>query len=172
LRDFTIETVFPMPPIRSMAMEIREVADAEAVATTWNGEAINQDTLHAGAIAIGSSWQVDIALAHAHGASGPTSVRVRSACINGPNLVSPSGHPIEVLTTGPLALTLSDAHAGSTTSYAPFAVPCDVTLVGVPWAAQGTVLGGGRADLTSARCGVVGSIDAVVDPDPSAGRLT
>jgi hypothetical protein len=148
----------------SIAMEIREVADAEAVATSWNGQSINEDMLHASAIAIGASWQVDITLAHAHGSSGPTSVKVRSTCVNGPNLTSPSGHPIEGLISGALVLALGDAHDGSTTSYSPFAVPCDLTLVGIPWAAQGTVLGGGRADLTSARCGVVGSIDALSDP--------
>jgi hypothetical protein len=84
---------------------------------------------------------------------------VRASCVNGPNTSSPTGHPIEILTTGPLSLTLADAHDGTSTSYAPFAVPCDITLVGLAWAAQGTVLGGGRADLTSARCGVVGSVD-------------
>ena len=45
-----------------------------------------------------------------------------------------------------------------------FAVPCDSALVGLPWAAQGTVVGGRRIDLTTARCGVVGSVDFVADP--------
>jgi hypothetical protein len=150
--------------VLGISMAIVEVADAESTATTWNSQGINTDVLSSTAIAIGSTWQVDIALAHAHGASGPTNVKVRSSCINGPNLTSPTGHPIEILTTGLLVLTLTDAHDGSTTSYAPFAVPCDITLVGLPWAAQGTVLGGARADLTTARCGAVGSIDQVSDP--------
>lgn len=149
----------------SISMDVREVADAEAVATTWNSQNINSDLLSATAIVIGSNWQVNIAIAgHTHGASGPTNVKVRTNCINGPNLNSPTGHPIEILTNGTLALTLADPHNGTITSYNPFAVPCDITLVGLPWAAQGTVVGGGRADLTRARCGVVGSVN--LNPDP------
>ena len=149
----------------SISMDIREVADAEAVATTWNSQNVNQDLLSATAIVIGANWQVNIAIAgHSHGASGPTNVKVRTTCINGPNLNSPTGHPLEILTSGPLALTLADAHNGTVTSYNPFAVPCDITLVGLPWAAQGTVVGGGRADLSRARCGVVGSVN--LNPDP------
>ena len=149
----------------SISMDVREVADAEAVATTWNSQNINQDLLSATAIVIGTNWQVNIAIAgHSHGASGPTNVKVRTNCINGPNLNSPTGHPIEILTNGTLALTLADAHNGTITSYNPFAVPCDITLVGLPWAAQGTVVGGGRADLSRARCGVVGSVN--LNPDP------
>jgi len=151
-------------PSAGIDLSIREVADAEAVATSWNSQGVNTDVLAAPAIAIGASWQVNITLAHGHGASGATSVKVRSSCINGPNLTSPSGHPIEILTMGTVALSLSDLHDGTSTSYAPFAVPCDITLVGTAWAAQGTVLGGGRADLTTARCGVVGSIDVIADP--------
>ena len=151
-------------PSIGISMSIAEVADVEATATTWNSQGINTDALSATAIAIGESWQVDIALAHGHGASGPTNVKVRSSCINGPNLLSPTGHPVEILTTGLLALTLADPHNGTATSYAPFPVPADISLVGLPWAAQGTVVGGGRVDLTTARCGVVGSIDQVGDP--------
>jgi len=56
-------------------------------------------------------------------------------------------------------------HDGSSADFEPdFSIPCDASLLGLTWAAQGTVLGGGRADLTSARCGVVGSIDVVADP--------
>jgi hypothetical protein len=149
----------------SISMDVREVADAEAVATSWNSQNINSDILSAAAIVIGSNWQVNILIAgHSHGASGPTNVKVRGTCINGPNLNSPTGHPVEVLTSGPINLTLADAHNGTVTSYNPFAVPCDITLVGLGWAAQGTVVGGGRADLTRARCGLVGSVN--LNPDP------
>jgi len=148
----------------SISMQIAEMADAEATAATWNSQGINTDVLASNAIAIGSSWQIDITLAHGHGAAGPTNVKVRSACINGPNLNSPTGHPVEILTSGPLALTLFDAHDGTTTSYSAFPVPCDLSLVGLPWAAQGTVVGGGRTDLSTARCGTVGSVDLIADP--------
>jgi len=151
-------------PTHGISFAIDEVADAEATATTWNSQGLNTDVLDSTAIAIGASWQLDITLGHSHGASGPTNVKVRSSCINGANLVSPTGHPIEILTSGALSLVLAAAHDGTTTSYPPFAVPCDITLVGIAWAAQGTVVGGGRADLTRARCGVVGSIDAIADP--------
>jgi len=149
----------------SISMDVREVADAEASATSWNSQNINSDILSATAIVIGGNWQVNILIAgHSHGASGPTNVKVRGACINGPNLNSPTGHPVEVLTSGTINLTLADPHNGTVTSYNPFAVPCDITLVGLPWAAQGTVVGGGRADLSRARCGLVGSVNLVPDP--------
>jgi len=149
----------------SIAMDIREAADAEAVATSWNGEGINSDVLSAGAIVLGSGWENAITLGHAHGGSGPTNIKVRTSCVNGPNLTSPTGHPFELLTAGPLSLLRTDSHNGTVADYEPdFPVPHDLSLVGLPWAAQGTVVGGGRADLTTARCGVVGSIDAIADP--------
>ena len=141
----------------SISMDVREVADATAVATSWNSQGINTDVLSSNTIRIGANWQVNITLGHAHGVSGPTNVKVRGTCINGPNLTSPTGHPVEVLTSGPISLTLADAHNGTVTSYNPFSVPCDITLVGLGWAAQGTVVGGGRADLSNARCGTVGT---------------
>jgi hypothetical protein len=150
--------------VTSIMMQIEEVADAEATAVSFNSQGINTDVLASNAVAIGSIWQIDITLGHGHGASGATNVKVRSTCINGPNLSSPTGHPVEVLTSGPLALTLFDAHDGTSTSYNAFPVPCDLSLVGLPWAAQGTVVGGGRADLSTARCGTVGSIDLISDP--------
>jgi len=74
-------------------------------------------------------------------------------------------HPFELLVAGPVLFTSTDVHDGATADHEPdFAVPNDPSLLGLPWAAQGTVVGGGRIDMTSARCGVVGSIDAVADP--------
>ena len=150
----------------SISMDIREVRDAEAIAVSFDSQNINTDDLDATAITIGRNWQVNIRIAGpSHGATGFTNVKVRTNCVNGPNLTSPTGHPVEVLTSGPLALTLADPHNGSVTSYNPFPVPCDITLVGLLWAAQGTVVGGGRADLTDARCGIVGSVNNNADPD-------
>ena len=149
----------------SIAMELHEVVSAEAVATSFHGDGINADVLSASAIVIGQSWETAIALGHAHGSSGPTSLKVRTSCINGPNLTSPTGHPFELLISGPLSLVRTAVHDGSSADFEPdFSIPCDASLLGLTWAAQGTVLGGGRADLTSARCGVVGSIDVVADP--------
>jgi len=161
---FTFGTTPQGSYFTSIAMEIREVTDAEASAASWNSQGINTDVLSSSAIAIGSTWETAIALGHAHGAAGPTNINVRTSCINGPNLVSPTGHPFELLIGGPLNLVRTDAHDGTSADYEPdFAVPCDVSLVGLAWAAQGTVLGGGRADLTTARCGVVGSVDFIAD---------
>jgi hypothetical protein len=154
----------------SISMEIREAKDAEAAALSWNGDGVNGHELACGAIAIGGTWSTSITLRRPHQASGsaPMSLRVRSSCVNGPTLSSPfGGRPVEVLTNGALALALLGTHGAAQNVPWPlpaFAVPCDVTLVGLPWAAQGTVLGGGFADLTSARCGVVGSVDLVADP--------
>jgi hypothetical protein len=85
----------------SISMKIGELVQTEAVATGWNGQGINTDVLSTGAIVMGGSWEAAIALGHAHGASGPTSLRVRTACINGPNLTSPTGHPFEAIDRGP-----------------------------------------------------------------------
>jgi hypothetical protein len=149
----------------SISMEISELVDVESVATTWNSQGVNTDVLSSGAIVIGRSWETAIALAHGHGAAGPTSIRVRVSSINGPNLTSPTGHPYELLIAGPLGLSWTDVHDGATADHEPdFPVPNDPALVGLPWAAQGTVVGGGRADLTTARCGVIGSRDDVADP--------
>jgi hypothetical protein len=154
----------------SISMEIREVKDAEATATTFVGNGDNDHELAAGAIAIGGTWSPSITLHRPHQASGnaPMSLRVRASCVNGPTVSSPfGGRPIEVLTSGVLTLALLGTHGAAQNVSWPlpsFAVPCDVALVGVPWAAQGTVIGGGFADLTDARCGVVGSIDLVADP--------
>jgi hypothetical protein len=154
----------------SISMEIREAKDAESTATTFHGDGNNDHELVTNAIAIGQRWSPRIVLHRRHQGSGnaPMSLHVRASCVNGPDLSSPvGGRPIEVLIAGPLALTLVGTH-GRQQNLAwrlpEFAVPSDITLVGLPWAAQGAVLGGGFADLTSARCGVVGSIDLVTDP--------
>jgi hypothetical protein len=158
------------PYFTSISMEIREAKDAEATAATFAGDGHNDHELDTGAIAIGASWSPSITLRRPHQPTGnaPMNVRVRASCVNGATLSSPfGGRPVELLVTGPLALTLTSTHGpGQNVSWPlpSFAVPCDIGLVGLTWAAQGTVLGGGFADLTDARCGVVGSIDVFQDP--------
>jgi hypothetical protein len=154
----------------SIAMEIREAKDAEATAASFVGNGDNDHELAAGGIAIGGTWSPSITLQRPHQGAGnaPMSLRVRASCVNGPTLSSPfGGRPIEVLTSGASALVLTGTHGpaqGVPWPLPSFAVPCDITLVGLLWAAQGTVIGGGFADLTDARCGVVGPVDFVADP--------
>jgi hypothetical protein len=169
--SFSFDSVIIEPPFElSISMEIREARDAEAAAVSWHGDGINDHELDAGAIAIGGAWSPSITLQRPHQAVGsaPMSLRVRASCVNGPNLTSPvGGRPLELLTSGALALVLGGTHGPALAvpwPFPSFAVPCDVGLIGFSWAAQGTVLGGGFADLTSARCGVVGSVDALADP--------
>jgi len=169
-QTFSFGTLVQFPYVFSLSMEIREATDAEATAATFVGDDHNDHELTAGAIAIGATWSPSVTLHRSHQATGnaPMNVRVRASCVNGPNLSSPfGGRPIELLVAGPLALTLTGTHGPAQSVPWPlpsFAVPCDVSLVGLTWAAQGTVLGGGFADLTDARCGVIGSIDVFQDP--------
>ena len=149
----------------SISMLLVEAADAEAVAVTFVGAGVNLDIYTSSAIAIGAGWENAIFVEAEHGPAGPTSIRVRPACALGPIFFSPTADLVQVLTMGPLLLVIADAHVGGFAGYEPdFPVPCDVSLVGLPWAAQGTVAGGGSIDLTNARCGVVGSVDFIPDP--------
>ena len=94
----------------------------------------------------------------AHGASGPLSLKVRSATFNGPNFPSPIGGRLtEVLVAGSFLSTIAGSHNGATGDIPPQLIPNQVSLVGVSWAAQYTVVGGGFADLSQAVYGIVDS---------------
>jgi hypothetical protein len=149
----------------SISMDVRESTDSESVATSWNSEAINVDTLTSNAITVGGTWTTGVTINHPHGASGALAMKVRGSCYNGPNATSPvGGRPVELLTQGGIALALSGSHNGSSGSFPAFAVPAVQAYCGLGWACQATILGGGFADLSSARCGTVGNIDLVPDP--------
>jgi len=169
VNSFTFGTTAVGSYFTSISMDIREVSDLEGVATSWNSQSINTDVLSSTAIILGAGWEVTINPAgppHSHGAAGPTNVKVRVSCINGPNVASPlGGDTIEVLTTGAIGLILVDAHGAGVADYEPdFVIPCDITLCGLGWAAQGTIVGAGDGHLTNARCGIVGTINVVPDP--------
>jgi hypothetical protein len=149
----------------SISMEIREVGDLEANATSWNGNGVNQDVLQGGALVVGGDWGPSVTLGDSHGSGGPLSLNVRQACASGAIASSPlGGRQVQVLTQGALALRLVGTHDGTTGTFPTFRVPPLLDLVGQPWAAQALVVGGGFADCSTARCGLVGTVDA--DPDP------
>jgi hypothetical protein len=145
----------------SISMEIREATDVVATVTTWNSEAINVDTLFSGPIVLGHTWTTALVENHSHGSGpSPMTLVVRTGCVNGTNVTSPvGGRPVEFLIAGSLALKLVGSHTPAGPSPFPdVPVPGTLALVGTPWAAQAIVLGGGFADLSSAACGIVGTI--------------
>ncbi|MEQ1895301.1 MAG: calcium-binding protein [Planctomycetota bacterium] len=128
-----------------------------ATSTTFAGDGINADTITPVNAVLGSSWSAPLTIGHAHGSGGPLVLKLRRSTVNGPNFISPVGGRLtEVLITGPLYGTFSGTHNGVTGDIAPQAIPNDLALVGLTWAAQYTVSGGGFADLSQAVVGVVG----------------
>jgi hypothetical protein len=129
-----------------------------AGSATFSGDGVNADVIAPVSAQLGSSWSAPLTLGHAHGAGGVLSLKVRSTTINGPTFVSPiGGRPTEVLVAGPVLAILSGSHDGSTGDIAPQEIPAgDFSLVGVSFAAQYVVLGGGFADYSQAVAGVIG----------------
>jgi len=120
------------------------------------GDGINADEIAPQDILLGSSWTAPLTIHHPHGTGGALTLMVRTTAVNGPNLTSPfGGRTIEFLVSGATLGTFGGTHDGSAGGIAPQAVPGDVTLLGVEWAAQYVVLGGGFADLSQAVVGVV-----------------
>ncbi|MSR63462.1 MAG: hypothetical protein EXS08_13555 [Planctomycetes bacterium] len=142
----------------SIAIDIREAADLSATANAFTGDGLNVDVLSASPAIVGHSWSAQVALGHAHGASGAVLLHVRTGVFNGPNVPSPiGGRLMEPLLSGPLLATLSSTHNGSTSAPITAAVPPQFGLLCVGWAAQATVTGGGFVDLSSAVSGVTGT---------------
>jgi len=128
-----------------------------AMSATFYGDGVNADAIAPLNAVLGSSWSAPLSIGHPHGAGGPLSLKVRSATINGPNFVSPIGGRLtEVLIAGQFLATLAGSHDGVSGDVPPQTVPNRVSLVGVDWAAQYTVVGGGFGDLSQAVFGVVG----------------
>jgi len=138
---------------------VRDRQCTTATSAAFPGDGVNEDVIFPENMAVGASWHALLFLGHDHGASGPLTLKVRTTAVNGPTFVSPlGGRPIEFLVTGPLLATLVGAHDGFTGDIGPVAIPADPALVGLPWAAQYTVLGGGFADLSQAVSGVLGCL--------------
>jgi hypothetical protein len=142
----------------SIAIDIREAADAPATVAPFTGDGINADVLLAPAIQVTQPWDVTLALGHPHGAGGVLSLRVRTQTTNGSNVTSPIGGRLtEVLISGPLLAAVAGTHDGSTGGFPTVEVPGSLALVCQEWAAQATVLGGGFGDLSRALIGTVGT---------------
>ena len=121
-------------------------------------DALNVDILSADPVVIGQDWSASVAIGHPHGAGGGVTLKLRTTCCSGPTLVSPfGGRQTKVLICGPILAQFSGTHNGATSTFGPIPVPVDMNLVGLQWAGQATVLGGGFADLSTAVSGVVGT---------------
>jgi Tol biopolymer transport system component len=131
---------------------------ALSTSASFSGDGVNADVIAPVNAVLGSSWSAPLTIGHPHGAGGPLSLKVRSVAINGPTLVSSiGGRPTELLIAGQLLAVLPGTHDGSTGDIAPQALPPDdASLVGLPWAAQYVVLGGGFGDHSQAVFGVIG----------------
>jgi hypothetical protein len=131
---------------------------SSASSSVFVGDGINLDLVSPVNMVIGQSWSAPLTLGHGHGASGPLSLRIRTGTVNGPNVNSPfGGRPVENLITGSLLAVLTGSHNGSTGGISPLLVPNDACFVGLGWAAQYTVVGGGFGDLSRAVFGVIGA---------------
>ncbi len=121
------------------------------------GDGINADTIAPLNAIIGSAWSAPLRIGHDHGASGPVSLMVRSTTVNGSNFTSPSGGRLtEFLIGGPFLARIAGTHDGATGGIPVQTIPNLPALVGVSWAAQYVVVGGGFGDLSQAVFGVVG----------------
>jgi hypothetical protein len=148
--------------LTSMSLAIREAKPITAVTGTWTGDGQNEDLLSQslGGAVIGSPWATAITSVNAHGASGPMSLTIRTGTVNGPNFPSPLGGRInEVLIGGPFLLSQTASHGAGPGpfSFPAVAIPKRLSVICVPYAAQGTIVGGGFADLTTAVTGVTGT---------------
>jgi len=128
-----------------------------ATAATYSGDGINADTIAPVAIVLGQPWSAPLTIGHPHGTLGPIQLRMRTGTVNGPNVPSPIGGRLtEPLISGPLLFSASGSHDGVTGDVSTLIVVPKLSLVGLSWAAQYTVLGGGHADLSQAVYGTIG----------------
>jgi len=142
----------------ALALEVREVADRRATANAFTGDGVNADVLLCQPIVVGTTWISQVQVGHAHGSAGGVVLRVRAAAVNGPTFASPIGGRLtELLVSGPLLASLPSSHDGSLTPPIALAVPVELGLIDVGWAAQAVVLGGGFADLSTAVVGISGT---------------
>jgi hypothetical protein len=146
----------------SMSMAVDEAADLSATTGVWTGDGQDEDVCSQspGGAVMGSPWVAAIFSANSHGAAGPMSLKVRAGTVNGPNFPSPLGGRInEVLVAGPFFITQTGSHgAGSGPfSFPVVTIPKRFSLIATAYAAQGTIVGGGFADLTTAVTGTTGT---------------
>ncbi len=126
--------------------------------TVYPGDGINADTIEPRNVKIGGTWSAPLTIGHSHGASGALSLMIRSTTVNGPNFTSPSGGRLtEFLVAGPFLAMIPGSHDGTTGGIPVQMIPGQPALLGVSWAAQYVVVGGGGfGDLSQAVYGIVG----------------
>ncbi len=129
-----------------------------ATSEPFFGDGVNPDILTANPPVIGGTWTASVTLFQTYGASGAFSVKIRASTLNGPTFACPSGgRNTEFLIGGTFYATLGGGSHDGVMGSISAGIPNDCALVGVPWAAQATVIGGGFCGLTTAESGVVGN---------------
>ena len=128
----------------------------------YAGDGINKDTVEPVNIVLGSTWSAPLTIspgpAHGHGAGGPITLIVRTTAINGPSITSPVGGRLtEKLTNGPVLARIAGSHGGQQGDIPLQPIANDPSLLGLSWAAQYIVLGGGFADFSQAVRGAITS---------------
>jgi len=120
------------------------------------GSGVNADKIQPVDVLVGGSWSAPLTLGHAHGSAGALTLRVHGAAVQGPSFPSPvGGRTTQLLVAGPLLASLGGTHDALTGDIPPQPIPNQLALVGMPWAAQYIVTGGGFADLSQAVVGLV-----------------
>jgi len=129
-----------------------------ATTNTFNGDGVNEDLLSAPAIVMGGSWSVTVTSVNSHGPGGPLALTIRASTVNGPTFTSPfGGRQSEFLIGGTVYAKYTGSNNGITGNITTGPVPTSCSLLGLPWAAQATIVGGGFGDLTNAVHGVIGT---------------
>ena len=131
--------------------------DLAAVSATYSGDGINLDTIAPVDALLGGSWSAPLTIGHPHGTGGLLTLMVRTCTNNGVNINSPAGgRRTEFLLAGPSLSVIRGFHDGITGNIPPQPVPNDTSLLGLTWAAQYVVLGGGFGDYSQAVYGITG----------------
>ena len=123
---------------------------------SYAGDGINDERVMPVNVVLGSSWSAPVVLGHTHGSGGPLVLSVHTTLTNGASFASPVGGRLtEFLVAGPLLARIAGTHDGARGDIPPQGIPNSSSLVGLGWAAQYTVAGGGHVDLSQAVHGMV-----------------
>jgi len=157
--DVVVGRTWTGPPVDEGRADLYRGSPVGLVrSATFRGDGVNADTVAAMDMELGSTWSAPLTVRHPHGAGGALTLLVRTHTINGPSVTSPLGGRVtELLVAGQLLGSFAGTHNGSTGNIPAQAIPNQVALLGLSWAAQYVVLGGGFADLSQAVFGRVTS---------------
>ncbi|MEQ1892095.1 MAG: hypothetical protein ABL998_06095 [Planctomycetota bacterium] len=124
---------------------------------TYAGEGLNRDTITPVDAVPGGTWSAPLTIGHPHGSGGPLTLMVYPCTNDGANFRSPvGGRMTEFLLAGSLMAKVGGTHDGTTGDIPPQLIPSDPALLGLSWAAQYIVAGGGHGDYSQAALGIVG----------------